>query len=178
VTYFFNDYRDDPFPGEERQIIASPRDVSTYDQKPEMSAFEVTDVMMRAIASDKFDMFVLNYANGDMVGHSGVLPAAVKAIEIVDACVGRIVDAVLAKGGRLIVTADHGNAEQMIDPDTGVPHTAHTIYPVEAIFVDPALRGYHLRQGGRLADLAPTALAMMGLDKPEAMTGESIILPR
>ena len=128
VTFFFNDYQDEPYQGEDRQIIASPRDVTTYDQKPEMSAPGVTAEMLRRIGSDKYDLMVLNYANGDMVGHTGSLSAAIKAVEAVDAGVGRIVDAVLKKDGALIVTADHGNCEQMIDPETGGIHTAHTTY--------------------------------------------------
>ncbi len=181
VTFFFNDYRDDPFPGEDRAIIASPRDVSTYDQKPEMSARQVTETMLEAIASNKYDVFILNYANGDMVGHTGNIPAATKAVETVDTCVGRIVEAIRAKGGSLIITADHGNCEQMIDPETGNPHTSHTTYPVEVILVDDALRGMTLRTDGRLADLAPTALHMMNsllasnLPKPQSMTGSSLI---
>ena len=128
VTFFFNDYRDEPFDREDRQIIPSPRDVSTYDQKPEMSAPKVTEEMLRRIASDKYDLFILNYANGDMVGHTGSLPAATKAVETVDLYVGKVVDAVLAKGGALIVTADHGNCEQMIDPESGRPtHRPHNI---------------------------------------------------
>lgn len=175
VTFFFNDYRDEPFPGEDRQIVPSPRDVTTYDQKPQMSAIEVTDVMVRAIESSKYDAMILNYANGDMVGHTGVLEAAIKAVETVDACVGRVVEAVRKAGGCLIVTADHGNCEQMIDPATGRPHTAHTTYDVEAIVVDDDLKGHRLHEGGRLADLMPTALALMGLAQPAAMTGRSLL---
>jgi 2,3-bisphosphoglycerate-independent phosphoglycerate mutase len=174
VTFFFNDYRDDPFPGEDRQILESPRDVATYDQKPEMSAFPVTEEMLRRIESDRYDLMVLNYANGDMVGHTGNLQAAIRAVETVDQCVGRVVEAVLKKGGALIVTADHGNCEQMIDPETGGPHTAHTTYDVDLILVDEASRGRTLRSGGRLADIAPTALALMGLEKPAEMTGEAL----
>lgn len=176
VTFFFNDYCNDPFPGEERQIVPSQRDISTYDQKPEMSAYEVTDVMVQRIVSGKDDLMVLNYANGDMVGHTGNLQAAVRAVEAVDECVGRVTDAVLARGGGLIVTADHGNCEQMIDPATGGPHTAHTNYDVELIVVDERYRGRRLRSGGRLADIAPTALDMLDLPKPGAMTGTSLIL--
>ena len=175
VTFFFNDYRDEPYEGEERQIIASPRDVTTYDQKPEMSAPGVTDEMLRRIASDKYDLMVLNYANGDMVGHTGSLPAAIKAVEAVDEGVGKIVNAVLEKGGALIVTADHGNCEQMIDPETGGIHTAHTTYDVDLIVVDEQYREHRLRRGGRLADIAPTALSLLGLPQPSEMTGESLI---
>ena len=175
VTFFFNDYHDEPFDREDRQIIQSPRDVSTYDQKPEMSASEVTEEMLRRIASDKYDLFILNYANGDMVGHTGSLPAAIKAVETVDACVGKVVNAVMARGGALIVTADHGNCEQMIDPETGGPHTAHTTYPVNLIVVDDRFKGYQLSTDGRLADIAPTALKLLGLDQPPEMTGQSLI---
>ncbi len=174
VTFFFNDYRDGPFDREDWQIIPSPRDVLTYDQKPEMSAPEVTEEMSRRIASDKYDLFILNYANGDMVGHTGSLPASIKAVETVDACVGKVVDAVIAKGGALIVTADHGNCEQMIDPESGGPHTAHTTYPVNLIVVDGRFKGCQLRTDGRLADIAPTALKLLGLDQPPEMTGQSL----
>ncbi|MDE0483035.1 MAG: 2,3-bisphosphoglycerate-independent phosphoglycerate mutase [Candidatus Poribacteria bacterium] len=175
VTFFFNDYRDEPYEGEERQIIASPRDVTTYDQKPEMSAPGVTDEMLRKIASDKYNLMVLNYANGDMVGHTGSLPAAIKAVESVDIGVGKIINAVLEKGGALIVTADHGNCEQMIDPETGGIHTAHTTYDVDLIVVDEQYREHKLRRGGRLADIAPTTLRLLGLSQPSEMTGESLI---
>lgn len=176
VTFFFNDYRDAPFSGEERQLIPSPRDVRTYDQKPEMSAYELTDALLRRIDTNKDDLILINYANGDMVGHTGDLKAAVRAVETVDKCVGRIVDAVLASGGGLIVTADHGNCEQMINPQTQGPHTAHTTYDVELIVVDERFRRTKLRTGGRLADIAPTLLELLDLPKPEAMAGSSLIL--
>ena len=175
VTFFFNDYRDEPFDREDRQIIPSPRDVSTYDQKPEMSAPEVTEEMLRRIASDKHDLIILNYANADMVGHTGSLPAAIKAVETVDACVGKIVDAVMARGGALVVTADHGNCEQMVDPETGGPHTAHTTYDVDLIVADDRLKGQQLKTDGRLADIAPTVLKLLGLDQPLEMIGRSLI---
>ncbi len=178
VTFFFNDYRDAPYPGEERQIIASPRDVTTYDQKPEMSAPGVTAEMLRRIASDKYELMVLNYANGDMVGHTGSLKASIKAVETVDSGVGKIVEAVLKKGGALIVTADHGNCEQMIDVETGGIHTAHTTYDVNLILVDDRCKGLQLRTGGRLADIAPTALRLLGLKQPAEMTGESLLTGR
>jgi 2,3-bisphosphoglycerate-independent phosphoglycerate mutase len=181
VTFFFNDYREEPFPGEERQIIPSPKflpdgsPLTTYDQQPEMSAPAVCDATVGAIESGKYDLIVVNFANGDMVGHTGKLDAAVKACEAVDAFVGRIIAATQTAGGSLVVTADHGNAEQMIDPQTNGPHTAHTTYTVELVVVDEASKGKSLRAGGRLADVAPTVLELMGLDKPEAMTGVSLL---
>jgi 2,3-bisphosphoglycerate-independent phosphoglycerate mutase len=177
VTFFFDDYRDDSFPGEECSLIPSPRDVATYDKKPEMSAYEITDQVIRKIGGDEFALIVVNYANGDMVGHTGVLTAAIRAVEAVDECVGRVVDATLARGGSLIVTADHGNCEQMIDPVTGGPHTAHTTYDVPLIVVEPELN-VTLREGGRLADVAPTALELLGLPIPAEMTGSSLIVHR
>ena len=177
VTFFFNDYRDDPFPGEERHLTPSPRDVTTYDQKPEMSAREVTDAMLQRLETHEDDLIVLNLANGDMVGHTGDLTAAVRAVEVVDESVGRVVRAVLDKGGGLIVTADHGNCEQMIDPRTDGPHTAHTTYDVELIVVDDRFRGRTMRSEGRLADIAPTLLEMLGLTKPGEMTGASLLEP-
>jgi len=176
VTFFFNDYREEPFPGEDQQLIPSPRDVNTYDQKPEMSAFAVTDLMLRRIGQGRDDLIVLNYANGDMVGHTGNLQAAIRAVEVVDECVGHVVEAVLARGGGLVITADHGNCEQMIDPATGGPHTAHTTYDVELMVVDERFKGRTLRTGRRLADIAPTLLQMLDLPKPESMTGDSLVL--
>jgi 2,3-bisphosphoglycerate-independent phosphoglycerate mutase len=174
VTFFFNDYREPPFPGEERQMAPSPQ-VSTYDQKPEMSAYEITDIVLKRINANADDLIVVNFANGDMVGHTGVLEAAVKAVEHVDICVGRILEATQRQGGVAIVTADHGNCEQMIDPATGGPHTAHTTYDVELIVVDDRFRGKKLNEGGRLADVAPTALMMMGIPQPAEMNGKSLI---
>ncbi len=176
VTFFFNDYRDEPFPGQEQTLVPSPREVTTYDQKPEMSALEITDVMLRRIAAGSDDLMVLNYANGDMVGHTGNLNASIRAVEAVDECVGRITQAVLERDGALIVTADHGNCEQMINPQTNGPHTAHTTYDVELIVVDKRHGNTRLREGGRLADIAPTALTLMGLPKPSAMTGKSLLV--
>jgi 2,3-bisphosphoglycerate-independent phosphoglycerate mutase len=175
VTFFFNDYREDPYPGEDRQIIPSPKDVTTYDQKPEMSAAGVCDEVVRRIETGTYDLLVVNFANCDMVGHTGVLPAAIKAVEFVDACVGKVLGAIQAKGGTAIVLADHGNCEQMIDPATGGPHTAHTTYDVELIVVDDRVKGQKLSDGGRLADVAATALKMMGLPQPKEMTGKSLI---
>jgi 2,3-bisphosphoglycerate-independent phosphoglycerate mutase len=184
VTFFFNDYREDPFPGEDRQIVPSPKfcpdgsPLTTYDQMPQMSAYGVCDEVVKRIDSGQYDLVVVNFANGDMVGHTGSLPAAIKAVEVVDECVGRIIDATARQGGSAIVLADHGNCEQMIDPKTGGPHTAHTTYPVELIVVDDRFKGRNLREGGRLADVAPTALQLMGLEKPPEMTGVSLLEPK
>ena len=175
VTFFFNDYRDPPFPGEDRLVVPSPTDVTTYDQKPEMSAYGIADEVVRRLDSAVYDLVVVNFANGDMVGHTGVLAAAVKAVEHVDVCVGKILAAVQRHSGVAIVTADHGNCEQMIDPATGGPHTAHTTYDVELIVVDDRMKGKRLNEGGRLADVAPTALHMMGIERPAEMTGRSLI---
>ena len=175
VTFFFNDYREEPFPGEDRQIVPSPTDVSTYDQKPQMSAQGVCDETVRRIDSGQYDLVVVNFANTDMVGHTGVLGAAIAAVEFVDAKVGEVLAAVKRQDGAAIVLADHGNCEQMIDPATGTPHTAHTTFDVELIVVDDRFKGHPLRPDGRLADVAPTALQLMGLDKPAEMTGDSLI---
>ncbi len=176
VTFFFNDYQVEPHPGEQWHLVPSPREVSTYDQKPEMSADAVTDVVLRRLAGADDDVMIINLANGDMVGHTGNLAAAIKAVETVDKCVGVMVEAVMEKGGGLIITADHGNCEQLIDPETGGPHTAHTTYDVELLVIDDRFKGRSLRKGGSLADVAPTLLAMLGLDKPESMTGSSLIV--
>jgi len=174
VTFFFNDYREQPFPGEDRQIVPSLQ-VSTYDLMPEMSAYGICDEVIKRVSSGQYDMIVVNFANGDMVGHTGNLAAAIKAVEHVDICVGRILEATQRQGGVAIVTADHGNCEQMIDPATGGPHTAHTTYDVELIVVDDRFKGQKLLQNGRLADIAPTALHMLGLPQPAEMTGRSLI---
>jgi 2,3-bisphosphoglycerate-independent phosphoglycerate mutase len=155
-------------------MVASPRDVSTYDQKPEMSAEGITEKVVEQLKAGENDVYIVNFANGDMVGHTGVLKAAIEAVEEVDDCVGRIVDVTLAAGGSLVVTADHGNCEQMINPETGGPHTAHTTFKVPLIVVDPDIKGQSLRTGGRLADIAPTMLKLLGVDKPAEMTGESL----
>jgi 2,3-bisphosphoglycerate-independent phosphoglycerate mutase len=175
VTFFFNDYREPSFPGEDRQIVPSRKDVATYDQAPEMSAQGVADETVRRIDSGLYDLVVVNFANPDMVGHTGVLPAAIKAVEFIDARVGEVLAAVRRQDGAAIVLADHGNCEQMIDPATGHPHTSHTTYDVELIVVDDRFKGHALRQGGRLADVAPTALQIMGLDVPAEMTGRSLL---
>ena len=172
VTFFFNGGEEKQYPGEDRILVLSPK-VATYDLKPEMSAKEVTEKVIEAIQSQKYDCIILNYANPDMVGHTGNLEATVKAIETIDDCVGKVVEEVNKVQGVLLITADHGNAEQMIDYATGEPHTAHTTNPVPFILVgkeDAKLKP------GRLADLAPTMLDIMGLEKPKEMTGESIIV--
>jgi 2,3-bisphosphoglycerate-independent phosphoglycerate mutase len=175
VTFFFNGGDETPCPGEDRVLIPSPKEVATYDQKPAMSAREVTDEVVRRIGSGAYALIVLNYANPDMVGHTGILPAAIAAMETVDACMGRVVEAVLASGGIALVTADHGNCEQMSDRE-GSPHTAHTANLVPLILVDPERRGAKLREG-ILADIAPTILELMGLSKPPAMSGRSLLAP-
>lgn len=183
VTFFFNDYRETPFPLEDRQIIPSPKllpngqPLDTYDKMPEMSAYGVCDEVVTRINSAIYDLVVVNFANCDMVGHTGVLEAAVQAVQHVDKCVGRIMDAVERQDGLAVVTADHGNCEQMIDPNTGGPHTAHTTYDVELSIMDKRLRGNKLRSDGGLADVAPTLLDIMGLSQPAEMTGRSLILP-
>ena len=193
VTFFFNDYREQPFEGETREIVQSPK-VATYDLQPEMSAAGVCGAVLRQLAlpaGQRPDVIVVNFANGDMVGHTGVLAAAIKACETVDGCVGAITEATLKLGGALIVTADHGNAEQMFDPATNAPHTAHTTYDVPLIVVGAAFQGRRLRgdqnaagwfqpevraRRGRLADIAPTLLDMMGLPKAPEMEGSSLLL--
>jgi 2,3-bisphosphoglycerate-independent phosphoglycerate mutase len=174
VTFFFNGGEEKVFPGEERILVPSPR-VATYDLKPEMSAYEMTDKLVAAIAGGKFDFIVVNYANTDMVGHSGKLSAAIAAVEAVDRCLGRLEKAVVEAGGVLMVTADHGNAEMMCDPLTGGPHTAHTLNRVPLVLVNaPAwVTGI---EDGRLADIAPSLLALMGLEQPAAMTGHSLLI--
>lgn len=171
VTFFLNGGREVQYEGEDRILVDSP-DVPTYDLKPEMSAYEVTDKVVTAIENDQYDVIVLNFANCDMVGHTGVFSAAKAAVEAVDICVGRMVDALLAKGGRAVITADHGNADQMCEP-SGDPFTAHTTNPVPFIVLGMDCR---LREGGVLADIAPTMLRMLGLPQPECMTGSSIII--
>lgn len=170
VTFFMSGGREEKFKGEERILIASPK-VATYDLKPEMSAYEVTDALVEAIEADKFDAIILNFANPDMVGHSGMLEPTVKAIEAVDECLGRVVDLILAKGGSAIITADHGNSDEVVTTE-GQPMTAHTTNPVPVIVTKP---GVELHEGGILADLAPTMLALLGVEQPAEMTGSSLI---
>ncbi|KPG83343.1 MULTISPECIES: 2,3-bisphosphoglycerate-independent phosphoglycerate mutase [Pseudomonas] len=173
VTFFFSGGREEPFPGEERILIPSPK-VATYDLQPEMSAPEVTDRIVDAIENQRYDVIIVNYANGDMVGHSGVFDAAVKAVECLDTCVGRIVEALEKVGGEALITADHGNVEKMADEETHQAHTAHTTEPVPFIYVGK--RNLKVREGGVLADVAPTMLMLLGLEKPAEMTGTSILV--
>ena len=174
VTFFFNGGVEKEYPGEERSLIMSPK-VATYDLQPEMSAYELTDDLVARIESDKYDMFIVNYANPDMVGHTGVVSAGIKAVESVDTCLGRVAAKILEKGGDLFVTADHGNVEMMIDLATGAPFTAHTTGPVPFIWVSDNTNGAKLQEGA-LCDIAPTMLEALGLDKPSEMTGHSLIV--
>jgi 2,3-bisphosphoglycerate-independent phosphoglycerate mutase len=171
VTFFFNGGRETVYPGEERILVPSPRDVKTYDHKPEMSAREVTDRLVQAIGTGRHGFILVNYANPDMVGHTGILEAAQKAVRVVDECVGRLWQAARARGMAMVITADHGNCEMMTDPVTGQPHTAHTLNPVPFILADPAFKGAKLRAKGILADVAPTLLQVMGLPQPKEMKG-------
>jgi 2,3-bisphosphoglycerate-independent phosphoglycerate mutase len=175
VTYFFNGGREEPFAGEDRQMIPSPRDVKTYDEKPEMSEPKVADAAASAIRSGKYDFVLVNFANPDMVGHTGKLEPAILAVEAVDQGVGAIVEASRAVGGAVLVTADHGNCELMRDPNTGGPHTAHTTNPVPLLYVSDRDENARLRAGGRICDVAPTMLKLMGLSRPAAMTGVPLI---
>src|SRR3954447_9787938 len=173
VTYFFNGGVEQPFPGEDRVMVQSPK-VATYDLKPEMSAAGVADAVVKAIEDATFDVVIVNFANADMVGHSGKIEPTVKAVETVDACLARIETAVRAKGGAMLITADHGNAEMMIDPKTGGPHTAHTTNPVPIIVVAEDSQQFTLKPNGSLRDISPTVLGMLGLDEPKEMTGADL----
>ncbi|MCR5005886.1 MAG: 2,3-bisphosphoglycerate-independent phosphoglycerate mutase [Clostridiales bacterium] len=174
VTFFFNGGVEEPYPGEDRILVPSPK-VATYDLQPEMSAYKVCEKMVEAIHSGKYDAIILNFANPDMVGHTGIMEAAVAAVEAVDTCVGRVIEAVLEENGQLFMCADHGNCEQMIDYETGAPWTAHTTNPVPFVIVNAdGCKG--IREGGRLADIAPTLLDMMGLEQPKEMTGQSLLI--
>lgn len=175
VTFFFNGGREDAFEGEDRQIVPSPK-VKTYDLKPEMSAYEVCDIVLEKLASDKYDVVIVNFANPDMVGHTGVLEAAVTAAETVDECVGKILDKIKEMGGVAIILADHGNFSRMWDFENDMPHTAHTVGKVPLIVFDERFKGRKMAEGGRLADAVPTLLEMMGLEKPQEMTGNSLLL--
>jgi 2,3-bisphosphoglycerate-independent phosphoglycerate mutase len=175
VTFFFNGGREAPLAGEERILIPSPK-VATYDLKPEMSAAEVTDALVEAIEEGRYDAVILNYANTDMVGHSGSFAAAVKAVEAVDKCLGRLVESVMSAGGVLVITADHGNVESMQDMQTGEAHTAHTLNLVPFLLVGESFVGKKTHtQSGTLADIAPTMLALLGLPIPQAMTGRNLL---
>ena len=175
VTFFFNGGVEEPNKGEDRILVNSPKDVATYDLKPEMSAYEVCDKLCAAIKSEKYDVIIINFANPDMVGHTGVEAAAIKAVETVDECVGKAVDALLSVNGTMFICADHGNCEQLVDYETGAPFTAHTTNPVPFILVnyDPA---YTLKEGGCLADIVPTLIETMGMTKPAEMTGKSLLI--
>ena len=173
VTFFFNGGKEEPYENEDRILVPSPKEVPTYDLKPEMSCYTVTEKLTEAIHSGKYDLVVANFANPDMVGHTGVLPAAIKAIEVVDECMGKVVDAVESMHGNLFILADHGNADIMIDEKTGEPYTAHTTNPVPFILVSE--EKHKLREGGCLADVAPTLLELMGLPQPKEMTGKSLL---
>ena len=175
VTFFFNGGVEQPNEGEDRFLIPSPK-VATYDLQPEMSAYEVADKACEMIRSGKYDVMILNFANPDMVGHTGVMEAAVKACEAVDECVGKVIAAILEVGGEAIVTADHGNSEMMVDPQTGGPFTAHTTNVVPCILVSEEKKNVKLKKEGILADLAPTILELMGMQKPAEMEGTSMIV--
>ncbi|HEX5605298.1 MAG TPA: 2,3-bisphosphoglycerate-independent phosphoglycerate mutase [Candidatus Binatia bacterium] len=174
VTYFFNGGEEKKFPGEERILIPSPKDVPTYDLKPEMSARPVTEALTQFLREQDAGLVIANYANADMVGHTGNFEASVKAVEVIDECLGKVVDAALSKRGKVIITADHGNIEQLIDYDTGMPHTAHTTNPVPVILVDDEQRNAHLNQGTGV-DIAPTLLKLLRQPQPQEMTGRSLI---
>ena len=173
VTFFFNGGEEKQFDGEDRILVNSPK-VATFDMQPEMSAYEVADKLVEAIDSEKYDVIVVNFANPDMVGHTGIMEAAVKAIEAVDECVGKAYDALMAKNGQMFICADHGNAEKLVDTD-GSPFTAHTTNPVPFILVNYD-EAYTLREGGCLADIVPTLIEMMGMEQPKEMTGKSLLV--
>lgn len=175
VTFFFNGGVEEPNKGEDRILVKSPK-VATYDLKPEMSAYEVCDKLVEAVKSDKYDVIIINFANPDMVGHTGVEAAAIKAVEAVDECVGQTVEAIKEVNGQMFICADHGNAEQLIDEETGEPFTAHTTNQVPFILVNT--EGYELREGGCLADIAPTLIELMGMEQPKEMTGKSLLIKK
>jgi 2,3-bisphosphoglycerate-independent phosphoglycerate mutase len=176
VTYFFNGGVETPFPGEERVLVPSPK-VATYDLKPEMNAEGIAEQVVKAVEKGEFDVMVVNFANADMVGHSGQIEPTIKAVETVDACLEPILRAVQAKGGAVLITADHGNAEMMIDPVTGGPHTAHTTNPVPFIVVSGDDKHFRLRPDGSLRDISPTVLGMLGVPQPKEMTGQDLRVP-
>jgi 2,3-bisphosphoglycerate-independent phosphoglycerate mutase len=173
VTFFFNGGVEKPFPGEDRVLVQSPK-VATYDLKPEMSAAEIARQVVKHVEDNTFDVMVVNFANADMVGHSGKLEPTVKAVETVDACLGEIYAAVKRCGGVMLVTADHGNAEEMVDPVTGGPFTAHTTNPVPFIYIGEAAAGFTMRPDGALQDISPTVLGILGVPQPMEMTGRDL----
>ena len=175
VTYFFNGGEEKEFPGEQRIMIPSPRDVATYDLKPEMSARQVTEALVKKFREEDIGLVIANYANADMVGHTGNFEASVKACEVIDECLGKVVDAALGKKGRVVITADHGNIEQLIDYDTGMPHTAHTTNLVPLILVDEERKNVQLKQGAG-SDVAPTVLKLLEVPQPKEMTGRSLVV--
>ncbi len=174
VTFFFNGGVEEPNEGEDRKLVNSPK-VATYDLQPEMSAYIVAEGLVEAIKSNKYDVIIVNFANPDMVGHTGIEEAAIKAVEAVDECVGKAVEAIKEMDGQMFICADHGNAEQLVDYETGNPFTAHTTNPVPFILVNYD-SAYTLREGGCLADIAPTLIEMMGMKQPEEMTGKSLLV--
>jgi 2,3-bisphosphoglycerate-independent phosphoglycerate mutase len=175
VTYFFNGGEEKEFPGEQRILIPSPKDVATYDLKPEMSARQVTEALVKKFSTEDISLVIANLANADMVGHTGNFEASVKACEVIDECLGKVVDAALSKKGRVVITADHGNIEQLIDYDTGMPHTAHTINRVPLILVDDGRKQSRLQEGTAI-DVAPTVLQLLGVPQPQEITGHSLIV--
>lgn len=174
VTFFFNGGKEEPFPGEDRLLIPSIKDVRTYDLRPEMRAHEIADAAVEKINGGDYSFMLMNFANPDMVGHTGVLKAAIKTCEAVDASVGKVVEAALKKGWKVIITADHGNAEQMLDYETNEPHTAHSLNPVPFMLIDDSLKAVALKKGRGLKDIAPTVLKLMGIEKPPEMQGEAL----
>ena len=177
VTFFFNGGKEEPNEGEDRILVNSPKDVATYDLKPQMSAYEVCDKLVDAIKSGKYDVIIINFANPDMVGHTAVENAAIKAVETVDECIGKTVAAIKEVNGVMFICADHGNCETLVDEETGEPHTAHTTNPVPFILVNADPK-YTLAEGGRLCDIVPTLIELMGLQKPAAMTGKSLLVEK
>ncbi len=176
VTFFFNDYREEPFPGEDRELVPSRKDCATYDEKPEMSAYGIRDASVKAIKSGKYGLVVINFANPDMVGHTGVLEACIQACQVVDGCVGDLLKAIDEVGGAALITADHGNSDQLWSHERQGPHTAHTLNPVEVVVYSQQFKQAKLAESGALGDIAPTLLQLMGLEQPAPMTGKSLIL--
>ena len=175
VTFFFNDYREEPFPEEDRELVPSRKDCATYDEKPEMSAYGIRDASIKAIKSGKYGLLVINFANADMVGHTGVLDACIEACEVVDDCVGDLLKVIDEAGGAALITADHGNSDQLWSHERQGPHTAHTLNPVEVVVYGQEFKDAKLAESGALGDIAPTLLQLMGLEQPAPMTGKSLI---